>query len=511
MSNDAQPREKRIFLSFASQDLKWVRAFTSADRFGLPLGADVQLVNYMDGENLSFGSLQPWLTNQADEASVLIAFVSSDYIAKPDTCGKEWRLGLEGYQKGRLIFVPVLMERAARSWWAKQRAAGQLSELPLDFQYTNFADENGHRLRLPDTGYTEADEKIRSLASEIHKYLDKPAPVEPPPGGPQPVPEVVVLGHPTSHFAEGVEAETSHLCANLESEGLQRYRWGDGWRINAAVRTGPSAIANKKRIFVQPLAPGDAADYSTDKVRTNAQLSAIGSTEARVALWLPRGQADAEFERAAIATQTLSFPSLRNDTPQALAKWLKGLLKPETDLVLQIETIGYPDGTTPPADDTAAIADRVQERFEGVVGGIIIPGPSAWAFYGEEWLQKLILTFEGDRAIVAVHDLNIPNSPDPAEPRKALEEKFRFIEEAIETALSKKPRKLDVFRTALVVRNTDSMPFAKYPSAKWKEWRLLRFENQAAPGSKADPKPDPNSLAVFRKELHQWATSPWTH
>jgi hypothetical protein len=503
------PQEKRIFLSFASEDERWVNAFTARDRF--PRDPDIKIINYRDGETLDFGPLGPWLNKQVEQAGVLIAFVSSSYCKKNATCGKEWRLGLTAYQKGRLIFVPVIMEWEARRWWAEQRTSGRLSELPLDYQYMYFAGDNGERLPLPKEGCSPADDRIRKLALKVQEYLDKPLPVDDLSSGRESaveaVPDVVVLGHPTNRLAEDVEQQTKELCINLSLEGLHGYRWANGWRTSPAARTSLVPADNKDRIFVQPLAPGDAADYSTDADRTGAQLKAVGTPSARVTLWLPYGQHDDEFERVAAAANTDGFPALKHLSPKALAVWLRSLLQPAaTDLVLQIETVGYPQGTKPDRDDTAALADQIQERFQGVVGDIIIPEPSSWEFYGD-LLKEQFVTFQGERAIVAVHDLNIPRSNDPAESRKALEKKFQFIEDAINAALSEKPRKLDIFPTALVVKNTEAMPFAKYPSPKWKKWRLLRFESPTAPGTKPDPKPDPNSLAVFRKELHQWATS----
>jgi hypothetical protein len=502
---------RRIFLSFASEDADWVDAFTEERRFGLPLGGDIRLVNYLEGENVEFGSLGPWLDKQVDQASVLIAFVSSFYCSKQSTCGKEWRLGLSAYQRGRLIFVPVMMDLDARTWWAGQRSAGQLSELPLDFQYVNFTDKYGKCLEFKE-GYTDTSSRVKQLATKIREYLDKPSPVQSC-GVPSSrndeasEPEVIVLGHPTGELDGKVQDEAGRLLDKLAEHSLKANPWKNHWRNNAAVRTKLDPPEQDERIFVQPLAPGEAADYATDIGRTGRQLAAVGAMNARVALWLPQGQSDVEFERAAASASPDQFPALRKDAPEELANWLRELLQPAMDLVLQIETVGYPEGFKPGSDEAAALAEKLQARFQGVVGEIITPEPSSWEFYGDSWLRQQIVALPGNRAILAVHDLDIPRSADPVAPRKALEKKFKFIEDAINGALTGKPRKLDVFTTALVVKNPEAMPFAKYPSPRWKNWRLLRFENAIALGAKPDPRPDPNSLAVFRKELHEWVTS----
>jgi hypothetical protein len=134
---DDVPRAPRVFLSYASEDLNWVHQFK---RWLVgPLG-DVVLVDFRDGSNLEFGPLGPWLDARVDEAAVMVAFVSRNYIEKVWTRA-EWDSGLTKTQLGQLIFVPVMMDPDAKLWWAQLRKRGKFAALPPDYQFADFAVE----------------------------------------------------------------------------------------------------------------------------------------------------------------------------------------------------------------------------------------------------------------------------------------------------------------------------------------------------------------------------------
>jgi hypothetical protein len=170
-------------------------------------------------------------------------------------------------------------------------------------------------------------------------------------------------------------------------------------------------------------------------------------------------------------------------------------------VVLQIETIGYPEDIVPDAT-TTQLADDLQQRFSGIVNREILPNPGLWPFWGEE-INEQVKMLPGNRVIIAVHDLDITPSADPGTIRTSLEMKLSLAQEAVELANkeSKGGRKVDPFFTALLVKNANALPFGSYPSnGRFKDWRLLRFES-------AGVKPVPASLAVFRGQLNKWAAN----
>jgi hypothetical protein len=496
------PDAARIFLSFASDDEAWVLAFTNRAWFGNLLG-NVRIQNYLAGDNLPFGELGRWLDERIGRAAVVIAFVSADYRSKKWTVA-EWLSSLRAAQRDKLIFVPVMLDSDAKEWWASQRRHGGLSVLPDDYQYADFTDGLGKRLNIrpEDTSVTE---RIKELAKEIRGMLvdrsDEPI------DGQRPLTDVVVLGHPTARSAEGVETQSSALLKELKTSSLKVEFWRDGWRGRSAEQAGQAATLCKDAVFVQPLAAIEAADYAASPGMTSTYLERAGITGARVALWLPHGVRDAAFEQKMVASADDQPTMLRSDTPAELAAWLCGALRVETmaahTLALQIEDLGFEDDTIPDPE-AVRLAEEVQEGLCGVVNGIVKPNPPPWPFVGfDPGLKDLITIVQGDRAIIAVHDLDIPPSTED-KTRKAIERKFLAMQDVVQLVESTTKRQLNLFRAALVVRNPKVLPFFKYPNdGRFKDWRLLRFER---PDEETPLKPDPASKAYFRAQLAAWAT-----
>src|SRR6516164_3393924 len=134
MGESDVPRVPRLFLSYASEDVNWVRQFKTW--FVPPLG-NVVVVDFMDGSNLEFGRLGPWLDKLVDEAAVMVAFVSCKYPEKVWTRA-EWDKGLTKTQLGQLILVPVMMDADAKMWWGRLRQPSDLAALPPDYQFSDF-------------------------------------------------------------------------------------------------------------------------------------------------------------------------------------------------------------------------------------------------------------------------------------------------------------------------------------------------------------------------------------
>jgi hypothetical protein len=79
-------------------------------------------------------------------------------------------------------------------------------------------------------------------------------------------------------------------------------------------------------------------------------------------------------------------------------------------MVLQIEMIGYPDGSEPD-EFTTRLADDLRLRFCGIVDHEIRPNPGLWPFWSDE-IEEQVKMLPGNRAIIAVHDLDIAPSAD---------------------------------------------------------------------------------------------------
>ena len=515
MSKSEMLLAPRVFLSYASEDVNWVRQFKKS--FVDPLG-DVVVVDFKDGSNLDFGPLGPWLDKMVDQASVIMAFVSRTYYSKVWT-NAEWQRGLTKTQRGQLIFVPIMMDADAKVWWGQIRKKGELLALSYDYQYSDFTEE-GRPTDL-DKGATIA--KISSLAANIRSFWEKIPPETATPGSnvpPEPDqgkqlanppidsqliaagdPDVILLGSPVGRFDVGLETQVDVAAEELRKHAMSPKRWGDGWRNDAAKRVLLRS-PNQTPIFVQPLAPGEVDEPLAYAGKTTERLTATGAKHPRVTLWLPIGN-DPAFDAAARSAEGDTFPALRTDTPQGLAAWLCDLVRPlvpADTVVLQIETIGFPDGSEPD-NFTTRLADDLQQRFCGIVNQEIRPNPGLWPFWSDE-IEEQVKMLPGNRAIIAVHDLDIAPSADFGAIRAALEVKLSVAQGAVERANREKAgtNTVDPFFTALLVKHAKALPFGNYPSnGRFKDWRLLRFEP-------AGVKPVPASLAVFRGQLHKWAS-----
>src|SRR6516165_7848513 len=134
----------RIFLSYASEDKYWVKAFQASFAFeGIGV---VRVVDYA-AEDVGFGDLRARLDELIDGSAVVIAFVSADYCKKKWTI-VEWEGALSEVERRRLVFVPIMLDADAITWWADQRRQGKLHALSHDYAYVKFTDSGGRRLEI---------------------------------------------------------------------------------------------------------------------------------------------------------------------------------------------------------------------------------------------------------------------------------------------------------------------------------------------------------------------------
>jgi TIR domain len=500
----------RVFLSYASDDQSWVKAFCSDEWFGNQLG-NVKVVNYLADEGLPFGELAPWIEENLQSASAVIAFVSEHYYSKKWTVA-EWSGALGLGQSKKLIFVPIMLDADARTWWAELKKKGGLTELPIDYQYLNFADGKGNRLHFK-AGETEVSERVTRLAHKIRELLREPPPaLKQLPLSNTRADKIILLGHPSANLPVELISNVNMLNEALRGHGLATESWRNGWKDNPEARGMAPASSDSNYVFVRPLAETEAGLHAAEPHFTGKQLGSCGLKNPRVALWLPSGSEDKDFCKTANSVVNAGdFPALRTDTPSGLADWLRGLLLAEgitSDLVLQIEDLGSSDDRIDDGDlEARRLATDLREGFCAVVNREVHPEPDTWPYWGDQFRQQIAM-LPGSRAIVAIHDLNITPTADQTAARKAMERKFEVTNHVVDQTLRPLQRKLDLFKTALVVRNADALPFASYPSnGRWKDWKLLSFErvDPTTANGKAGLKPVANSHAVFRLQLRAWA------
>jgi hypothetical protein len=506
-----------VFLSYAGEDEWWVQLFR-------PYFSNVGPVRIFDykADGIPFGELRAALDEQISASMAVIAFVSKYYREKEWTVA-EWEKSLDEVERRRLIFVPIMLDAEAITWWQKLRRDGHLTGLNRDYQYADFTDGGNYALPGPDK--PQYIQKIANLALKLRadiisssKVIEGPEPPELKTG---PGPAIVILGHPSASLPADLQNETRQLIGALGNTAVV---WSDGWRRKDAVRTGIALDANP--IFVQPITDAEADDYLRAQDKTNAYLAALGRPTSRVAIWLPAKYSDAEFERAAanqvlVEVQALENSSiLRRDTAEGLAKWLAADMRlsnnPDT-MVVQVEGYGSAeDGKPEIVAGAKLIVDRLKDEMWNIVSRLVDnPPPAAppWQFWDTQF-GKQIKILPGSRAIVAVHDLDIPPHPDPRIVRKKVEIKFEAMQGEVEAEQKQRLQAgkpcLKLFWTAMLVNNAGVLPFSNYPDdGKFKDWRLLEFVPVDEYGAEVfTPVPDPASLAVFRTNLIAWAAAP---
>lgn len=488
-----------IFLSFASEDRHWVKQFKG---WFCDLLGTVVVDDFLDGNNLDFGPLAEWLNEQVDEAAVMVAFVSETYIEKSWTFA-EWERGLTRTRQGKLIFVPVMMHADAILWWQRLRKDGKLDALPPDFQFADLT-EGGRRALLAEG--SQAIERITNFAKRIRKELERRSPDRD--DGPVDKPrvdedEVVILGHPTAMFDDDQQAASDALATELSKLSLRPRAWPDTWwvrRARSEIRSACTSSAASP-LVVQPVVP-EEADPSDHRKRTVDRLENLGVRDARVVLWLPRGQNDPAFEAAASSAEA----AFRTDTPHGLAEWVRKVLRPDeptgpSSLSLQIEAMGQ--GNPSAQKLCNALDGDIREILKTTLNG---GSPSPQRFFCGPNFRVQLEDLVGGRAIVAVHDLNIKPSPDRRAIRKEMEDKLKFIQDTVgEVNKDRSGPPLDLFFVALLARHAEKFPYEYPPDGSFKNWNLLHFDPTDQGSDPIAPRSD--SEALLAGKMSRWAAA----
>jgi hypothetical protein len=207
-----------VFVSYASDIEYWKENFTDKTWFINMLG-NVKVVDYKMGDNLPFGSLNKWLEDEIDSAGAIVLIVSKDYVDKKYTL-REWWQGLTPQNRGRLVFVPVLIDAEAKDWWASQKKLGKLRALGEDYVYADFT-EGGKPVNIVGPNgrpITEITHRISELARLIRLHLEE-ARVFKPSGGTS----AVAALDPVSEVLAVAAPGASELVAESPIQGPQAH------------------------------------------------------------------------------------------------------------------------------------------------------------------------------------------------------------------------------------------------------------------------------------------------
>jgi hypothetical protein len=496
-----------VFLSFASEDAAWKINFVNPAWFSNILGV-VKTVDYQAGDAVPFGPINDWAAGKIHSAAVFVAFVSESYIQKEIPL-LEWHTALSEVRRKELIFVPILLDAAAKRWWIDLKERGQLRDLGGDYAYADFTDGSGKPCQILTT-FGPVDIVVRRISELARLIKENLQPHEAVASDPGPVRSTVVLGHPTAVSDPDVATQSLALRNLLAERGRPPLYWNDRWRTSAASRQYPDNFSSKGAIFIQPTAPGDAGDLAQDRQKLqiwinhalNGLKNGTSVKDHQTVLWLPASLSDQVFIDAATQSHPDSDVLLRHDDPESLVRWLKNQIEGPQQLpdipVLTLEEV----------DDAVKLRDALHSSFKAVVDDVIHPAPERWTFKGPMLINQIdqISKLGFDRAIVAIHDLNTGIAKGPLEARIQLEQKLGAVGRDVELAIKSAGRSdLKLFWTALLVQKAEQLPWVKYPSpSRFEQWCLLPFESSKNEEAEVLVHPRQAETDVFRSYLRDW-------
>jgi hypothetical protein len=478
------PGVTKVFFSYAREDRDFIEKFGDWLANGLDLP---DIGDYMK-EGISFGSISKQLKERVASSAVALAFVSKYYIERKYPL-LEWSLALADIDARELIFVPIILDSAGQAWWGQQKQKGLLRAMGIDPAYSDFTDGKGGRTDL--AGLKETG-RITTLAKEILKALDnKPQP------GPDPAPDrkIVVLGHPTVAFPDGVKSATDELCKDLKDSAISLSRWDDEWSDETqeiAARELPKVCEDA--IFVQPLNGAEAGKHAVDPKRErNALLEAAPSepqkakiAKCRIVLWLPKDLDNPRFaEQVKVAAESGNDPMFRSDDPQGLSLFLKQQIRSVPPYI-------HLKGALNPKPEIAATQDAflagIVEAFKQVEPPSPRPGKAIWA--EADQIKKQVEGRGAKRILIALHDLNEDGTDD-------LSNLIRDLDGCDATIEGQLPKGVRILRTLLLFRKVSVLSgYEAFPESDRTDWWLLSYQ----PGDEPQgPVVRPSGDEAFRR------------
>jgi len=505
-----------VFLSYASEDQWWKDSFTDDSWFNL---GNVKVEDYLMGGNLPFGHLKEWLNEQINGAAVFVAIVSQNYINKKYPLA-EWAAGLSATARQKIVFVPILIDAEAKSWWSEQKKSENLRDLGDDYAYSDFTNSYGQPCTIrADFGPVDSvTRRIAELSRLIREHLRKEQNIGgavPKVGDAKPSPDsevgrpVILLGHPTLDITDEITRRTDELFVKLNGLGnIVTKRWLNRWNSSQNIRKDFGILISQKGIFVQPLRLTDAGLYALAPRLTLEWLEGAATSDAptaaadlascRVVLWLPSDMHDPAFEEATNSAENETNPILRHDDLDTLVDWLRDQAR-DTRPTIPILTLAE---DLVDLKDSIALRRALHAAFSKVIEEVVQPAPELWTFSGEVLIDQL-KSLDSERVILAIHDLNTGAARDWKTARKELETKLAAISSVIDDAVNKANRSdLKIFRSSLLVAKADQLPWVKYPApSQFEKWCLLPFYRS----SDGALQPKPAYASIFQSYLREWA------
>jgi hypothetical protein len=134
-------------------------------------------------------------------------------------------------------------------------------------------------------------------------------------------------------------------------------------------------------------------------------VAELGSS--KIVLWLPNDLHNAAFEKAASNANTEANPAFRHDDPEALSEWLRAQAG---DTRPKVPILAMPEELIDLKDSSISLRTALHNAFYKIVAEVVQPAPRRWTFPIEE-LANQIKDVEGERVILAIHDLNTASNP----------------------------------------------------------------------------------------------------
>ncbi|MGO1075600.1 hypothetical protein [Inquilinus sp. CA228] len=444
------------------------------------------------------------VSERVASADVIVSFICENYGRHP--AAHDLRIAAQ--RRGRNcggwpIVVPIILGLDGRSWWEKFQ-----QEMPEAAALRNIADRpffkpGTNSWVLPDP---EDIHVIHDLRDWLCDLLAPPPPSLPSPSPqslPAPLPDavarIVLLGHPTRSLPEGVGKAAAQVAEALAAAGVPVQPWPDGWEGTGA--PAGDAAAEKRTVFLQPLAAADAAASARTPSRTeNYLVNALGEAArprieaSPVVLWLPDGEPQEEFVRSA-GQPGEANPVFRIDTAPALAEWLchrfgfgrRGQIMACEEIEIR------------PVDARRQIVEELDEMIYGV------PPPedrlSVW--FTASQFEHYFRSVADKRPILMAHDLKmpIPAMQGNANPVHQLIGKFRTLQAKADQILQElKLTSDDVFWIACITaEQTVVPPSVRLPNPSVDRWHMLRVERR-----NADFAVEQNSRKSVSEGLQSW-------
>jgi hypothetical protein len=508
----AKIQVKSVFLSYSSRDYGWVEQFKDEYYFVRRLG-NYKICDYMvSGDELPFGKLSGWLEDKVEQCVAMFAFMSESYL-QSRASDIEFRAGLRRLAEDKIIFAPVMLDVTAKEFWKELKDDPAYRDILLDYMYCDFTD-GGMPVELFPRGRRNlgAMNGISSLADLVASKIevretggekggdvsDRPAPtlagrqasgtsgagVTANVGTREPA-SLVLLGDPSNPTpAPEVAANFDTLSRTLSERGIAFRKWPHAWR-DATIE--PREKVTPPATFVRIVTPLDIRDEE-DGPRTLRWINECdrvdGRVDGEVVLWRPR---DEKFE------WRHASPALRQDSVEALAKWLSDRFRPDDGDAPTLLIIDEPQYD---ALEEAPYSDVVRMVCE------LTRMPLRGKSMNAEEFSRFIVDSRDRKLIIAVLDNNVNMTVQGGcGPVERFEEIVERWQDEIQCINAQKGFEVEVVWVAVVARLAPLYPLSTWNKRTLEPINVLRVFKKEQPSGRAKFEPDMDSASRVARAL----------